>query len=207
MRPLELPTCTQRLFGASVAEIAGPAVEPGSHRTRRSSEAATAGTASMPCSNTSMLRRTPTPRRAATLVIWQKVFGPAGPGLRQAATAAWAPATKGSPAVLFADQSKAFERLSHVWLARVLRGWKMPVGYAPHLSRWRSTEARALASLESPRHLRRGTGLGGTASPRLSLVAYDPVAHSLTTTHCFRAPTFVDDLSALTRARTTLALP
>eukprot|EP00969_Alexandrium_andersonii_P279999 12377574-Alexandrium_andersonii.AAC.1 len=30
------------------------------------------------------------------------------------------------PAALFADQSKAFERLGHLWLRRVLEGWQMP---------------------------------------------------------------------------------
>eukprot|EP00969_Alexandrium_andersonii_P321201 14192964-Alexandrium_andersonii.AAC.1 len=30
------------------------------------------------------------------------------------------------PGTLFADQSKAFERLGHLWLRRVLEGWQLP---------------------------------------------------------------------------------
>ena len=30
------------------------------------------------------------------------------------------------PAVLFADQSKAFERVPHAWLLRVLDAWGLP---------------------------------------------------------------------------------
>eukprot|EP00969_Alexandrium_andersonii_P163883 7243181-Alexandrium_andersonii.AAC.1 len=30
------------------------------------------------------------------------------------------------PATLFADQSKAFERIGHLWLRRVFAGWHLP---------------------------------------------------------------------------------
>eukprot|EP00969_Alexandrium_andersonii_P251597 11119034-Alexandrium_andersonii.AAC.1 len=35
-------------------------------------------------------------------------------------------ALRGCPAALFADQSKAFERLGHRWLRMVLEGWNLP---------------------------------------------------------------------------------
>eukprot|EP00969_Alexandrium_andersonii_P333049 14719073-Alexandrium_andersonii.AAC.1 len=35
-------------------------------------------------------------------------------------------ALRGCPAALFADQSKAFERLGHRWLRAVLDGWHLP---------------------------------------------------------------------------------
>ena len=40
----------------------------------------------------------------------------------------WSGAPLAAGAVLFADQSKAFERLAGHWIAAVLAGWRMPPG-------------------------------------------------------------------------------
>ncbi|MFM7979242.1 MAG: hypothetical protein ACKPKO_07995, partial [Candidatus Fonsibacter sp.] len=71
------------------------------------------------------------------------------------------------PAIVLLDQSKEFERLPHPWLAVVLRRWAMPPWLirglvdqaADRTVRWGLLGASAPLKL-----LRRGVGLGGTAS-------------------------------------------
>ena len=54
------------------------------------------------------------------------LFGDAGQALRQYVQRFGDPTLDGAPAVLCADQAKAFERVSLAWLAAVLAGWGMP---------------------------------------------------------------------------------
>lgn len=87
----------------------------------------------------------------------------AGPVVSDAHAAATPPTGRG-PAILFADQSKAFERLGHDRLNRVLRGWRMP-GWL----RWgllgvcagRAVRSASALGLGPARAIRCGVGMGG----------------------------------------------
>eukprot|EP00969_Alexandrium_andersonii_P179565 7937991-Alexandrium_andersonii.AAC.1 len=60
------------------------------------------------------------------------------------------------PAALFADQSKAFERIGHRWLRAVLEGWALPVWAKEALLamvEWRGVVAPLAGSLGPERHL------------------------------------------------------
>eukprot|EP00969_Alexandrium_andersonii_P299413 13237626-Alexandrium_andersonii.AAC.1 len=68
------------------------------------------------------------------------------------------------PAALFADQSKAFERIGHRWLREVLVGWGLPVwarGALLAMVELRSVVAPLAGSLGPERHLARSVGMGG----------------------------------------------
>ena len=83
---------------------------------------------------------------------------------------------------MFADQSKAFERLGLHWFDKVLRGWNLPawaVNSFGVMCHGRKVKAvgRPNATL---RHLRRSIGMGGTSSPLSRCLAYDPVVEGRT---------------------------
>ena len=71
------------------------------------------------------------------------------------------------PAVVFEDQSKAFERMSHAWIVEVLKRWRMPVwlvrGLLDQVIR-RAVRACLRGRLGEVRMLLRGIGMGGTAN-------------------------------------------
>ena len=109
---------------------------------------------------------------------------------------------RNTAAVVAADQSKAFERLSHTWLRLVLDGWRMP--------RWmvkaflvmvigRHVCSMLATGATKPRALLRGVGMGGTSSPLTWNVCFDPVLVALAVTVDAAAPTYVDDLMCLVR--------
>ena len=57
--------------------------------------------------------------------IWQAVVGPAAALAASAGVGADAEVAS-MPAVVFAEQSKAFERIGFEWILRVLEGWRAP---------------------------------------------------------------------------------
>ena len=107
-----------------------------------------------------------------------------------------------SPAILFADQNKAFERVSYPWLAAVLRGW----GFDPWVLRsflalnvGRSVVPARPGRTRSARRLACSVGMGGTVSPLAWGIAYDPIIVCVHRVSGCDAPTYVDDLAALIR--------
>ena len=57
---------------------------------------------------------------------WSRVFGQMGTAPWEACGALQDRHTQAIPAALLADQSKAFERLSHSWLRLVMTKWALP---------------------------------------------------------------------------------
>ncbi|MFM7989613.1 MAG: hypothetical protein ACKPKO_60900, partial [Candidatus Fonsibacter sp.] len=88
------------------------------------------------------------------------------------------PAIARVPTFVVLDQSKAFERLSHPWLDKVLQRWGVPCWLRRGLMDQvvdRTVVSGAWGARSAPRLLRRGIGLGGTANTLLRNVAFDPV--------------------------------
>ncbi|MFM7986811.1 MAG: reverse transcriptase domain-containing protein, partial [Candidatus Fonsibacter sp.] len=109
--------------------------------------------------------------------------------------------TQGVPAILFADQSKAFERISHAWMAEVLRRWGLPAWLLAGLmdqAMGRRVFSPAEGVVEE-RPLLCGIGMGGTASALLWTVCYDPVLVFIERAAGVVANAYVDDCAVLTR--------
>ncbi|MFM7987922.1 MAG: hypothetical protein ACKPKO_52275, partial [Candidatus Fonsibacter sp.] len=62
---------------------------------------------------------------------WDAFFGQAGPALRAYAGTFADSALSRDAAVMFAYQSKAFDRLSHTWMVAVFRRWRL-IGWLLH---------------------------------------------------------------------------
>ena len=105
-----------------------------------------------------------------------------------------------STAVFFADQMKAFERVSMQWAAQVLEAWGMPLWVRRSLlalCQQRSVQTIRGKFKGKLRKLQRSVGMGGTASPLLWCIAYDPVVDLASRVAATDCPTYVDDLAAL----------
>ena len=213
MRPLQLPTCMHRLFGASLADRLGPVVEPRLSPDQAAKKGGQCGPNITRA--TSHLGAPPAPPRPPG-EVWRLLLGRHYPVLeryvrRVAERLGPAPST----AALFCDQNKAFERVSLQWMAMLLSGWRLP----PWLR-------RALGALMQGRHVRvcrgkfksplrrllRSVGMGGTASPLLWGMGYDPLIRAVADIAGEAAPTYVDDLASLLSSteqalRVAFALP
>jgi hypothetical protein len=109
-------------------------------------------------------------------------------------------ALEGEPAVHLDDQSKAFERVGHLWLLLVLQAWRMPLWCIRSflgLCMLRLVQACILGRLGPLRLVRRSIGMGGPASPFLWCLAFDPIVVAVAMTVGLVPPTYVDDLAAL----------
>ncbi|MFM7988335.1 MAG: reverse transcriptase domain-containing protein, partial [Candidatus Fonsibacter sp.] len=132
--------------------------------------------------------------------LWRDVLGQRAEAAWEACDLSESELSHGCPAVVFADQSKAFERVSLHWLDAVLRGWNLP-----HWARLllydtaadRTVRHDDLGNRGFVRQLRCGIGMGGTAGLLLLNMAYDPIVHGLRAAVGVVAPIFVDDLAAL----------
>ncbi len=102
--------------------------------------------------------------------------------------------------MLFAVQSKAFDRLAWPWIAAALRGWQLPpwllrglVGLVvgPRLASLLPDGSAVIRALLS------GVGMGGPASPLIWMAAYDPIVFCVAAAAQVHTPTYVDDLAAL----------
>ena len=132
--------------------------------------------------------------------MWWRLVGRAGPRCDLAAEQADASPNTRRPGALFADQSKAFERLSLAWYAKVLAGWGLPQWIQRGLLALvvgRAVQALVGGRPGPLRHLSRSIGMGGTASPLGWNMAYDPIVVGLGAALGVGCPTFVDDLAAL----------
>ena len=202
LRPLQLPTCLRRLFGALVARELASRVEPRLSQ----DQAAVAGGSCRHNIQAAFAHlhsaSRPDPLPPAAPPLFSALLG-------DTAVAAWEAihhtpegGLAGEPAILFADQSKAFERVSHAWLAEVLRRWGLP-GWL----RWavmalvagRAVRGVACGRLGPRRVLYCSIGMGGTASALVWCVAYDPVVAAVAAVAGCACPTYVDDTAALVR--------
>ena len=127
-RPLQLPTTLRRLGGAALADIAGPPLERGFSPYQSATRGGSCGpniTAVYRFLGHGAPLEPPPPPTAG---LTDGLFGPAAPGVERwlEGFPAWDDSDEDDGAALFADQSKAFERMAWCWLSEVLRRWRMP---------------------------------------------------------------------------------
>ena len=198
MRPLQLPTCLRRLFGAAFASVVEPVVEP--HMC--DDQAAKAGGSCGPNIRRAYQRleaEMGNPRGTGRL--WSDILGRCQDSIdsyiEQHLLESGEHTEHNTPggqlhkeaAVLLADQKQAFERLSIKWLKRVLERSFMA------LVETRSVSAAGQIGILT--RLLRSIGMGGTASPLSWGVAYDPIVEGMFRAIGVEAPTYVDDLAGL----------
>ena len=207
MRPLQLPTCLRRLFGAALANVVGPAVEP--HMC--DDQAAKAGGSCGP-----NIRRAYQHLEAemadprGTGRLWNDILGGCQGSLDafieqhllESDEHTEHNSTGGQlnkeAAVLLADQKQAFERLSIRWFKRVLDGWQFPLWVRrSFMALVESRSVTAAGQIGVLRRLLRSIGMGGTASPLSWGIAYDPIVEGMFRAIGVEAPTYVDDLAGL----------
>ena len=201
LRPLQLPTCLRRHFGAYLADVLGPHIE-----------------ARLCCDQAAHKGGHCGPNITAAMRHLETPAGPdPGPGLEwdvllgddlavvndyiSCAVASLPPAP--SSAVFFADQNKAFERIALQWLRLTLHGWGLPqwlVNALLALVEERSVQYRRGNYKGPVRRLLRSVGMGGTASPLLWCIGYDPIIAGTASVAGAPCPTYVDDLASLLRA-------
>ena len=201
MRGLQLPSCMRRHFGAGLVGEAAPPLEASfSHLQAGVSGRNCGGNIRQAFQHLGSAHQEPAGSPLGAL--WDQVLGPAGGACARLTDSIVEGPLRTIAAVVAADQSKAFERLSHSWLRFVLDGWRMP--------RWMVTAflvmviGRHVCSVlatgaTKPRALYRGVGMGGTSSPLTWNVCFDPVLVALAVTVDAAAPTYVDDLMCLVR--------
>ena len=133
---------------------------------------------------------------------WNGLLGEVGPSLWEFASTFADPRLADIPAVVFEDQSKAFERMSHAWIVEVLRRWILPRwlmrGLLDQIIR-RAVCACLRGRLGEARLLRRGIGMGGTASILIWNMGCDPVITAVEIATNTRVPSYVDDGAILAR--------
>ena len=135
MRPLQLPTCFRKLFGAALAEMVGPAIEP--HMS--TDQAARAGGSCGPNIRRAFRHiETDLGEEPGVGDLWQSMRGThctviddyIDQHLRECARSAsgeWVYHSLAKEAAfLFADQRQAFERLAIRWFRQILKGWRFP---------------------------------------------------------------------------------
>ena len=212
LRPLQLPPCFRRLYGTVLARAVEPVVGPLLTR----DQAAILGGH---CGDNirrvfDHLESGPAPPRPGG-DLWRDIFGDLADTMEAFVAKVPECGLSQEPAVFLADQNKAFERIALAWVDAVLRRWAFP--------RWVTRSFLALVAARAVRacrdgrpgplrHLLRSIGMGGTASPLTWVLAYDPIVFAVQAATGAEAPTYVDDLSALTRGprqtmRVMLTLP
>ena len=212
-RPLHLPSCFRRLFGASLADHIGPMVEP----QLAPDQAAKKGGQCGPNIKLAVahLGSDPVPVGPPG-DAWNDLLGPFAPivdGYIADSVRGLGPPP--STAVLFCDQNKAFERLSLQWIAGLLKHWGLPPWLQHALlalvadRQVQTCKGRYKGPL---RYLLRSIGMGGTVSPLLWNMGYDPIIETVGAAAAGPCPTYVDDLASLVQQaeqalRVAIALP
>ena len=183
-RPLQLPTTLRRLGGAVLADIAGPPLEANLSPYQAAVRGGSCGPNISAVFN--FLGQGPAPAAppAPAGDLTASLLGGAAAGadawLQQFPTWDDSPATAG--AALFADQSKAFERLAWRWIAAVLDRWRLPAWLRRGLLGLivgRRVASRLPNGVVIVRILLCGVGMGGPASPLLWMVSYDPIVYGV----------------------------
>ena len=202
-RPLSLPSCLRRLFGAAAMRVLGPAVEP-------ALDPAQAAVAGGSCARNIAKAlahlhddhprpATPLPHRPWACRV---LFGRLSEAVLELCRR-----IQGSPDGLLArtvaafllDQAKAFEMVSHRWLRRILRAWRFPSWAAAAilaLVEGRTIHDPRLGRMRMP-GFRRGTGMGGPASTLTWELGFDPVSWVAGMAAMCALLVYVDDLLAL----------
>ena len=195
-RPLHLPTCFRRLFGSVITEIVAPQVEP------KFSEWQAAVKGGSCAENISGAfehlggfdELVHGPRGA----LWCGVLGEAVEGAEATCAHAGSAGLRACPAVVLADQSKAFERMSMAWLCKVMEGWRFPTWVQKAFDSLLK-ERGVRACRRSPRvcqSSREGSGNGQHTQPVPLVPRVRPYSLRDSATGV-KPPTYVDDLSAL----------
>ena len=131
--------------------------------------------------------------------LWDGVLGPLAPAVTEIMDACDTEALRHQPATVFADQSKAFERISLDWIHRVLQGWRLPRWLLRGVARLLTGRAVCASGPRGRGPLRtllRSLGMGGPPSPLLWAMGYDPIVEGLAVAMSIGVPTYVDDLAA-----------
>jgi len=199
MRGLQLPSCFRRHFGALIAEQIGRQVEPhlSPHQRGVRGGHCTTNVRAVYLHLEQDHAAVPPPRST----LWEEVLGASATGCRAAAERAHRPELTHVPAALLGDQSKAFERVSHAWIQQVMCGWRFPdwlVRSVLAVTVNRTIRSCTPQGLGPPRRLMCGIGQGGTASPGIWTMAYDPIPTGTSEAVGATLETFVDDTAALT---------
>ncbi|MFM7989522.1 MAG: reverse transcriptase domain-containing protein, partial [Candidatus Fonsibacter sp.] len=133
------------------------------------------------------------------MVLWHGLFGLNEPALLAYIQQFHDPQIAGDPAIVFADQSKAFERLSHPWMAEVLRRWGLPrwllIGLLDQAVGRQVRSPLGVSFIGGS--LSCGVGMGGTAST-LWNVCYDPILSFVERVAQVTVDAYVDDCAILT---------
>lgn len=128
-RPLQLPTCLRRLFGSTLMNIVGPAIEPkfSEHQTAiRGGSCGPNITAVF-----QQLRSNQGANCGPLHQLWHQVLGKAADACTTIAESASTASLQHQTIAVLADQSKAFERLSIRWVKLVMSRWKIsPVDHS-----------------------------------------------------------------------------
>eukprot|EP00972_Heterocapsa_arctica_P005721 845635-Heterocapsa_arctica.AAC.1 len=115
-RPLQLPTCFRRLFGSIIMGIVGPIVEPQLTPRQASVRGGSCGP-NITLAYQHLAGHT-TKGTGALGTLWSTVLGDADAPVQAFCARHANPDIDNCPAVLLADQSKAFERLGIRWLKK-----------------------------------------------------------------------------------------
>ena len=184
MRPLHLPKFSKRLFGAALASVVGPAVEP--HMCE--GQAAKAGGSCGPNIRRAyqhLKAQMHTPR--STGMLWDDILGDCQDldlfieqHLQECGERTDPDTTAGTlgkeAAVLLADQKQAFERLSIRWFKKILDGWQFPQWVRRSFTALvENRSVTAAGQIGALRRLLKSIGMGGTVSPLSWGMAYDPI--------------------------------
>ena len=206
LRPLQLPTCFRRLYGAVVADIVGPVMEP---QLSPDQAAVRGGQCGPNITAANQHLADGTPQEPPPGPAWRAILGDDHDIVeRHIDEIADSLPPCPSTATCFADQNKAFERVAMQWTAMVLARWGFPLWLLRSLlglCQRRAVRFIRGAFLGPLRQLLRSVGMGGTASPLLWCLSYDPIIAAVASVAGAPCPTYVDDLAALlSGARQTL---
>ena len=165
-RPLHLPTCFRRLFGSVITSMVAPQVEPRSSEWQVSVKGGSC--ARNITSAFEHLGGFDEPVHSPAGTLWKGVLGDAAEGAEAACVHAGKSNLRACPAVVLADQSKAFERMGMAWLRKVMDGWKF-TGWVREafdsLLRARGVRACIGGVPGYVRMLAGGLGMGNTPGP------------------------------------------
>ena len=177
-RPLQLPICFRRLFGSVISSMVAPQVEP--RFSERQASVKGGNCAENITGAFEHLGGFDEPAHSPAGPLWRGVLGDAAEGAEAACARARKSSLRACPAMVLADQSKAFERMGMAWLRKVMDGWKFPRWVREAFRRPAGGEGSAYMHRRGPRvrqDASKGTGNG--EHPESVLVVPRVRAHHL----------------------------
>ena len=124
LRPLQLPTCIRRLYGVIVVDLIGPPLEAAMSPHQAAVRDGTCGVNIRHAYQHLAGHREP--HAPPPGLLWRAVLGDIAGACERVCQSAERGDISRTPATLLNDQSKAFERVSHSWMAKVMAGWGLP---------------------------------------------------------------------------------